>query len=271
MRLMPAIAVALSLALPAQAQQDQTLADIRAELGALYGQVLALKSQLDPTGARASNGLSGDAVLDRVIAIEQAMQVLTARTEELEFRIGQIVADGTNRVGDLEFRLCELEPGCDIGTLGETPMLGGEALSVPLFAAPTEDQTQGLALTEKSDFERAQAAFEAEDYEGAADLFKTFLSTYPGGPLGVNAQLGLGQALELSGQSRLAAQAYLEAYSLNPAGAEAPFALFKLGQSLGALGQLNEACVMLGEVGRRFPQSDAALSAQDELARLGCQ
>jgi tol-pal system protein YbgF len=271
MRLIPAIAVALCLALPAQAQQDQTLADIRAELGTLYGQVQALKAQLDPTGALAANGLTGDTVLDRVIAIDKALQVLTARTEELEFRVGQIVADGTNRVGDLEFRLCELEPGCDIGTLGETPMLGGEAPAVPLFAAPSADQTQGLALTEKSDFERAQAAFEAEDYEGAADLFKTFLSTYPGGPLGVNAQLGLGQSLELSGQSRLAAQAYLEAFSLNPAGSEAPFALFKLAQSLAAIGQVDEACVMLGEVGRRFPQSDAAISAEDDLARLGCQ
>ena len=39
----------------------------------------------------------------------------------------RVVADGTNRVGDLEYRVCEMEEGCDIATLGKTKPLGGEA------------------------------------------------------------------------------------------------------------------------------------------------
>ena len=39
------------------------------------------------------------------------MQRLTSKSEELENRINRIVSDGTTRIGDLEFRLVELEGG----------------------------------------------------------------------------------------------------------------------------------------------------------------
>jgi hypothetical protein len=61
-----------------------------------------------------------------VNSIEAELSRLTARTEELSNRIDRIVADGTNRIGDLEFRLVELEGG-DVSRLGETSTLGGGA------------------------------------------------------------------------------------------------------------------------------------------------
>jgi len=273
MRLIPAIALGfvMALASPVAAQQDQTLTDLRGELVELYRDILMLKHQLDPTGLRAVEQPTGDSILDRVIAIEQSLQLLTSRTEELDYRIGQIVADGTNRIGDLEFRLCELEPSCDIGTLGETPSLGGVSLeNVPVLTPPTSDENDGLALAERSDFEAAQVAYDEGRYSEATDLFEAFLSNYPGGPLGVQAQIGLGQSLELLGRPRDAASKFLEAFSLNPEGPEAPFALYKLGQMLAAIGQFDESCVMLGEVGRRFPQSGEAILAQDQMISLSC-
>ena len=55
-------------------------------------------------------------MLERVQNIETELQRLTALSEELQFRVERVVQDGTNRVGDLEFRLVELEGG-DISTL----------------------------------------------------------------------------------------------------------------------------------------------------------
>ncbi len=271
MRLTAVFALAMTLAVPVSAQDSETLADIRAELTVLYRDILSLKQELDPTGLREGTAASSSA-LDRVISIERSLQALTGRTEELEFRIGRIVSDGTNRVGDLEFRLCELEPSCDIGDLGETPTLGGgEAVrATPIFTGLAAVEGEQLAVSEKNDFEAAQIALEEQRFEDAAGLFAQFVETYPGGPLGVQAQMGRGQALELTGEYREAARAYLAAFSLNNEGPEAPFALLQLGKMLAAFSQIDEACIMLGEVGRRFPSSEAALDASHTIVSLNC-
>ena len=273
MRFTAVLAFAASIAMPltASAQDNATLADIRTELASLYGDILQLKHQLDPAGFQTE--LTADTgTLDRVISIEQSLQILTARTEELEFRIDRIVSDGTNRVGDLEFRLCELEPACDIGMLGETPTLGGglDTPVNPIFGGLATVENEQLSVSERNDFEAAQIALEEQRYQDAADLFQQFVDTYPAGPLGVQAQMGRGRSLELLGDPREAARAYLAAFSLSSEGPEAPYALLQLGKNLAGFSQLDEACIMLGEVGRRFPQSEAALEASRTMVSLTC-
>lgn len=262
------IALALIfLAAPALAQEDQTLADIKQELSVLFVDLQRLKQELNTSGS--VGGVQGGSVLDRVNAIEARVQSLTAKTEELEFRIDRVVRDGTNRVGDLEFRLCELDETCDIGELGDTPLLGGvDAEPAPPVAAAPD--TSGLTVNENADFQAAQSALEAGDYAQAADRFNAFVETYPGGPLSIDAQYFAGEAHEGLGEMRAAARAYLNAFSADPVGRRAPDALFKLGTSLGALGQTSEACVTLGEVINRFPGGDAAARAVSAQGTLGC-
>ncbi|MGL5012635.1 MAG: tol-pal system protein, partial [Paracoccaceae bacterium] len=62
----------------------------------------------------------------------------------------------------------------------------------------------------------------------------------------------------------------LEAFSGAPDGALAGEALLKLGQGLGALGQQQDACVTLAEVGVRFPGTIDATNAQVSMQGLGC-
>ena len=50
-----------------------------------------------------------------------------------------------------------------------------------------------------------------------------------------------------------------------------PDALYRLGASLGELGQTREACVTLAEVSARFPGSAAATEAQTARGRLACE
>ena len=94
-----------------------------------------LRRELSTTGTPGV-ALGGTSALERIDAMEAELRRLTGRTEELENRINRVVADGTNRVGDLEFRLCELEQGCEIGSLGLTPNLGGDDGVAPPAATP---------------------------------------------------------------------------------------------------------------------------------------
>ncbi|WP_204362814.1 tetratricopeptide repeat protein [Litorivita pollutaquae] len=267
--------IVLGVPVPVSAQQADaaTLADIRQELTVLHVEMQKLKRELSTTGT-ASGAVVGGGVLQRVDAIEAEVQRLTGKTEELEFRINSVVKDGTNRIGDLEFRLVELEGG-DVSKLGETTTLGGPLPEAPIVddggsGDVTVDEGAQMAVGEVADFERAEAALAEGDYATAAELFSVFGETYSGGPLGLKAQVLLGEAREGMDDLTGAARAYLAAFSAAPDGVEAPDALFRLGRTLGRLGQTEEACVTLSEVGVRFPGAPSVLEAQSVMRNLGC-
>ncbi|SLN67603.1 tol-pal system protein YbgF [Roseivivax jejudonensis] len=288
---------------PVAAQDDQTLADIRQEVSALAFELQKLKRELSTTGGAQVN-VAGS-TLDRVNQIESALQRLTSRTEELQNRIDRVVSDGSNRIGDLKFRLCELEEGCDIGSLdtedplggaapetGGGPSLGGldtqsgpvtpsdietgpvagsEGASEGEAPLPLSDPNLQLAAAEEQDYRRARSALEAGEFQSAADQFASFRTTYPGGPLDAAALLGRGRALQGLGDTREAARAYLDVYSGYPDSPVAPDALWRLGAALGELGSVREACVTLAEVPNRYPGTDAVARAQEARSGLSCQ
>lgn len=289
-----AVMVLLGMPVMAPAQASgETLADIRQELSVLYVELQRLKRELSTTGG-ASQGAVGSTVIDRVNVIEGELQRLTSKTEQLEFRIDRVVTDGTNRVGDLEFRICELEPSCNVGTLEVGDTLGGVAPATTGIAADAtgggtqsaglvpesgigggasviapEDSVE-LAVGERADFDAALATFNEGSHAEAAEQFAAFQTNYPGSPLGADAGLKRGEALELTGETTQAARAYLDTFSAEPNGVKAPDALFLLGRALGRLGQTNEACVTLSEVGARFPNAAVVPQAQAEIQTIGC-
>ena len=272
---LPGLAL-IALMLPGLAfAQDraQTLADVKAELAALAAEFSSLKAELVASGA-AANGSAGADPLGRMDAIEAALVRLTAKTEEVELRVGQVVTDGTNRVGDLEFRLCELTEGCDPGSLPETPVLGGTSDPAPAVVDPASPEVPSdgpeMAINEQNDFDRAEGVLGTGDFRAAADLFAAYAETYPGGVLAQKAGVLRGDALSQLGDTSKAARAYLDAFSGAPEGDMAGQALTKLGQSLGKLGQTPEACVTLAEVGKRFPGSVDATNATAAMQGLGC-
>ncbi|MGB8812365.1 MAG: tol-pal system protein YbgF [Paracoccaceae bacterium] len=251
----------------------QSLADIRAELSALSAEFNALKQELVTTGA-AQSGAAGGSALQRLDTIEAALVQLTAKTETVELRLNKVVTDGTNRVGDLEFRVTELEGG-DVGAIPATPTLGGDTVAgagtvaSPLEPAVVEGGAE-LAMGEQADFDRAQAVLASGDFRAAADQFATFAQTYTGGPLTYEAHFLRGDALSQLGETKDAARAYLDSFSGAPTGPRAGEALLKLGQALGTLGQTPEACVTLTEVGTRFPGSIHATNASIAMQGLAC-
>ncbi len=282
MRRIAALILIATFALPAHAQdRSSTLADIRQELTVLFVEVQKLRRELSTTGTAGQLNTSGS-VLDRVGAIESELQRLTARTEEMQLRIDRVVSDGTNRIGDLEFRLVELEGG-DTSGLGETTTLGGGAMPSSgggggAMIQPADQGTsapqapaEALAVGERADFEAAEAAMASGDTASAAEMYASFLQTYPGSPLAPRAYLARGKALEQAGNTKDAAKAYLDGFSANKEGPEAPESLFRLGRALGQLGQRDAACQTLREVETRFAGTAPASDARGEIQAIACQ
>ncbi len=293
-RLMLALVAALAApglapqAMAAGESSKQSLADVRKELETLAGSLQKLRSELVAGGAGGFQAAGGAAALDRMNAIEAELTRLTQRTEELQNQINRVVADGTNRIGDLEFRLCELEEGCDPSKLPVTESLGGApaggsagaaAPVVTTAPAATVGAASGgaatgapeMAINEQADFDRAKAALDKGDFRGAADLFAAYAEAYPGGALTGDAQFFRGEALGKAGDTPGSARAYLESFSGAPTGPRAAASLLKLGTALGTLGQKQEACVTLAEVGNRFPTAPEATEARTTMGTLGCQ
>lgn len=273
--LVAVLAAAVLLGVPAHVQaQDQTLADIRQELEHVYGEILRLRRELSTTGSAGLPVASSAPALQRIDALEQEVRRLTGDVEQQQFKIDRVVKDGTNRIGDLEFRLCELEAGCNVMNLDRTAPLGG-------MVVPKQGNAGGntrikpvvssdVTVSEQSSFNQAFSAFEADDYANAAAMFESFALAFPGGPLSGEAYFWRGEALAASENWNDAALSFLESFSGSPAGVKAPNALYRLGISLEKLGQVQEACLMLSEVPVRYPAAGVVSQANAEYTGLGC-
>ncbi len=266
-----ALAIGLSAAPSSVVAQDSTLADIRQELVFVYSEIQRLRRELSTTGTNGLPTPSSAPALQRIDALEQEVRKLTGTIEQQQYHIEQVVKDGTNRIGDLEFRLCELEAGCDVTALNRTAPLGGVTLPQSKPATPDQPRNTGDATSsEQNSFNQAFAAYEAGKYAAAAKMFESFALAFPGGPLTGEAYFWRGEALAKSGDWKEAALSYLESFSGTPAGVKAPEALYRLGISLSQLGQTEEACLMLSEVPARYPAAQIVAQANMEYSGLGC-
>ncbi len=251
----------------AQTKQE-TLADIRQELVFLHTEIQLLNRELSTTSGAAAPTGSG-ALLQRTDALEQELRRITGVVEKLQFRIDRIVKDGTNRIGDLEFRLVELEGG-DVSTLGQTTTLGGGDIPVGTPDTPSEGTGVELAVSEQGDFDRAVVVVEAGDYTNGVAKFDQFLLTYPDGPMTGQAHYWRAEALAGLGDWSNAARAFLESFSGSPNGIKAPKSLYRLGVSLAQLGQTQDACATLSEVELRYPTAVEVSDARSEMTALSC-
>lgn len=245
-----AVLIACASAVPVSAQ---TLEDVRLDITELSELMQELRSELLTTG---NSGVSQDSVgtiLQRLNTLEADLSAALGKVETLEFRIVQIADDATRRIGDLEFRLTELEGG-DTGSLTTPPPLGGEAAS--------DDDGQELASDEQRSFDAGVTLYDAGEFQAAADQFASFTTTYPGGPLTSEAQYRRGLALAGLQDWGGAARSYLDSFSGAPDGPVAPVALYELAASLGALGQTEQACLTLDEIGVRYQNVSVDLGAQ---------
>lgn len=235
--------------------QDQTLEDMRQEVAQLSQILQQLKTELLTTGNGGVPQEQVGTVLQRLDALELRMGQITGQIEETQHSITQVTEDGTRRVGDIEFRLTELEGG-DPSILGSTPPLGQTG----------QNDGPELLSNEQASFNQAMSQLDSGNFQGAAEMFSNFITNYPGGPLTSEAQFRRGSALAGMNDWGGAARSFLDGFSGAPDGPWAAESLFELSASLGQLQQTEQACLTLAEINNRYP--DKATEMSDKIAGL---
>ena len=233
---------------------DAELADIRARLGGTVGSV----APSQPSGGGVSPALEGE------------IQRLTAQVERMQNQINRIQQDLTNRLGDIEFRLTELEGG-DVSQVTNQP-IGGGVTAFPSGGGTGTFGGQQVALAEQGDLDRAIGDVNQGRFDQAEDRLRRFLNDYPSSPLAGDAWYWLGESQFVRGIHAEAARSYLNGYNADRGGVRAAENLYKLGVTLGRLGQLNEACLTLREVRNQYPNDPGGVvgRADAEADNLTC-
>lgn len=239
---------------------DAELADIRARLGVAPGQ----KPGQKPAGG--TGGVAGDAMV-RIDRLEAELQRLTGLMEQIQFEQRRIAEDAAQRFGDIEFRLTELEGGDTSAIPAVTPLGGIQQGGAPQVAVSPE-----VSVSERGDLDRAIDDVKKGRFDQGEDRLRQFLNAYPGSPLEGEAFYWLGESQFIRGAFQNAARSFLDGYNRNRTGPNAPNSLYKLGVSLGRLGQVSEACLTLREVRKQFPTGPAELldAADAESRSLNC-
>ncbi len=122
------------------------------------------------------------------------------------------------------------------------------------------------------DYRYAMSFLRQGDYGAAEAAFSQFLQAHGDSSLAGNAQYWLGETYYVREQYQDAARAFLSGYQKYSSSPKAPDSLLKLGITLAALGQTEDACLTLSEVGRTFPNASPSVKqrAQQERSRNGC-
>jgi tol-pal system protein YbgF len=132
----------------------------------------------------------------------------------------------------------------------------------------------GVAMLDqpREQFNAALQAFQAGQYPEAETGFKTFLTANPAHRLTPDAIFYIGETYLQRSRPREAAEQYLKVttdYSKSPRAAES---MVRLGQTLAALGNSEQACATLTEFGKRYPTASASVKklAEHESAKDHC-
>lgn len=253
---------AVVCAAPAFSQTGGTLQDLHSEIDLLGRQIGDLRAQLLQS-AQTLAPVEAATALQRLNDLEARLGQAVGRLETIEYDLDQAIAEAEDRLADLDRRLTALEGG-DPAAVEQ----GGANDA----AAGLTPETPQLATREQGDFDAAFASYQAEDYEGAAALFGSFVANYPQGPLTPRAQYLQAQSLAALTDWLAAAKLYLDIFSSAPESDLAPLSLLGFARALGAMDQVSQACLTLDEVQLRYAahQADVAADVVTEKQNLAC-
>jgi tol-pal system protein YbgF len=151
--------------------------------------------------------------------------------------------------------------------------LGKGAPPVPATTGPTIVGS-GVAMLDqpREQFNAALQAFQAGQYPEAEVGFKAFLTANPAHRLTPDAIFYIGETYLQRSRPREAAEQYLKITTDYSKSSRAPESMVRLGQTLAALGNSEQACATLGEFGKRYPTASASVKklAERESAKDHC-
>jgi tol-pal system protein YbgF len=132
----------------------------------------------------------------------------------------------------------------------------------PLASAETPNVIPGIGGPPGDPREQYNAALEAYrggQYEQAEQQLRAFIAKNGANRLAADATFYLGESFLQRSRPREAAEQYLKLSTDYAKSPRAPEGMLRLGQSLAALGNNDQACATFGEIGRRYPTAASAL------------
>jgi len=265
------VALALSLAGPTRSQiwtGAGSADDLRYRLGVIDAELADIRARFGEApatwGGRAPAAAGSDVTL-RLDRLEAEIRLLTGKIEQMQFDQRTVAKDAARRFGDIDFRLTELEGG-DISAIAPVQLGGGQQTGPRVAAGPQ------VSISERGDLDRAIEDVKQRRFDIGEDRLRGFLTDHPGSPLKAEALYWLGESQFVRGAHQTAARSYLNGYNTDRAGPAAAQNLYRLGVTLGRLGQVSEACLTLREVRTQFPNDPADIlnAADAESNALNC-
>ncbi len=215
--------------------------------------------------------------------IRESLEALTVEVEELRQQVreqrGQLevtqhdlerLKERQRRLyEDLDVRLRALEKGEAAPSRAEA---GGDRTGPPSGETGGADEADDSTESEPAGPEEAyQAAFsriENNEYEAAAEAFRSFLEDYPDSDLASNALYWLGESHYVMRDFERALGEFNKVLQNHPDSGKAAAALLKIGYSFYELGEYKSAREALNRVGDRFPDTSEARLAKKRLERM---
>jgi tol-pal system protein YbgF len=153
----------------------------------------------------------------------------------------------------------------------------GPPLELGKGAPPATGPTvvgSGVAMLDqpREQFNAALQAFQAGQFPEAEAGFKAFLAANPAHRLTPDAIFYIGETYLQRSRPREAAEQYLKVTTDYSKSSRAPESMVRLGQTLAALGNSDQACATLSEFGKRYPAASASVKklAEHESAKDHC-
>ncbi len=124
----------------------------------------------------------------------------------------------------------------------------------------------------RDQYNAALQAFQGGQYQQAEEEFKAFMAANPGHRLTPDAVFLIGETYFQRSRPREAAEQYLKVTTDYAKSSRAPESMVRLGQTLAALGNKDQACATFAEFGKRYPTATASVKrlADRETAKNHC-
>ena len=153
------------------------------------------------------------------------------------------------------------------------PLELGKAPSAPPPTGPTIVNS-GVDMLDapREQFNAALQAFQSGQFKEAEDGFKAFMAANPGHRLTPDAVFYVGETYFQRSRPREAAEQYLKVTTDYGKSSRAPESMVRLGQTLAALGNKEQACATFAEFGKRYPNATPSVKrlADREIAKDHC-
>ncbi len=153
--------------------------------------------------------------------------------------------------------------------------VSGQALPPATPAPPPSAAAPGAGAdpaASPDEYEQAYGLVLQRQYDEAEMAFRQFLQGHPKDKMVPNALYWLGESYLRRSRYEDAAEQYLKVYQSHGQSRVAPDSLVKLATALRGMGQKDQACATLAEVGRKYPSAPADLraSVEREQKRAAC-